>query len=372
MKVRKLSIVFVLSVLMLSVTSASAQQQFGVDAENLDVTVCNPSVGCPLIDQAQAAGAHWMRLLTIWRFLEPSENNFDWGLLPWQVWYAQQHGINIYFTGVWAPQWANGAVSTCPPYTKAHQYDPNGVMGPDCQFGYRDVGRTVTNSNYTYTFFYNLALQFNGSDVSGCPASNVSTCHPLVQYYGVWNEPNGLNNFNDTYFNPNNLGNYLNDFASQYLIPAHNGVKQANPSAFVVAPDIGTGSSACGGFGCGSWDNSWMAPLAWYYSSYFDIISIHGYNGHATDRDNVDRVYNNWAYGRPIWETETAASGGTNDLTLIYVDEYNRMNYWPRVFYSMGGYGSSCGGNTLLCSNDGVTLQQTPYFYAYQSVYGPH
>jgi hypothetical protein len=346
--------------------TASAQgpfQPFGVDAENLDVTKCNPNVGCPLIDLASQAGAQTMRLLAIWWFLEPQQNVFNWGILPWQVWYAQQHGINIYFTAVWPPQWANGATSTTAPYS-----------GQNCG----DCGRTVTDSNFTQTFFYNLALQFNGSDVSGCPAADPNTCHPLVQFFGVLNEPDYMNNYNDTYFNPNNLGNYLNDFMSQWAFPAYSGVKAANPSAYVVGPDLSTvDNTTCGGFSnCNGWDGSWMQPLSQYFSNAFDIISIHGYHqDHGTDTSQIDRVQSSYnPSGKFVWMTETAY-GDPNNITGLYVDEFNRQGYWTKVFYSMGGYGNACGSSTgLLCSADGGnTIQANGAFFTnYQQVYYPH
>jgi hypothetical protein len=67
-------------------------QPFGVDAENLSVTYCNHNVGCPLIDEAAAAGAQYMRLFALWYFMEPEENTYAWGEYPWRVWYAQQQG----------------------------------------------------------------------------------------------------------------------------------------------------------------------------------------------------------------------------------------------------------------------------------------
>ena len=118
--------------------------------------------------------------------------------------------MNVVFTAVYAPQWANGSTCTnCNPINNCSctQTSCNGC----------DTGRTVTSSQYTYNFFYNMAKEFNGSCVSGC-STNATTCHPLVQYFGVWNEPDGLNNYWDKWFD-SDLGNYLNDFNTQYLFP---------------------------------------------------------------------------------------------------------------------------------------------------------
>lgn len=364
-------------IICLAITSARAQgafQPFGLDMENLDVSKCNHNIGCPLLDEAAVAGAQWVRLLAIWYFLEPQQDSYNWGELPWQVWYAGQKGINIYFTATWAPQWANGAISTCPPYAGATQTGPGTSGGGACQNGYQDVGRTVTNSNYTYNFFYNLALQFNGSDTSGCPSGNVSTCHPLVQYFGVWNEPDGLNNYNDVYFDGGNLGNYLNDFVTQYLSPAYNAVKAANPSASVGAADLGTGSGVtCGGFGnCGGWQGSWMQPLSQFFSGSYDFITVHGYHAHhGDDTSMIDTVLSNYAHGKFVWLTETAY-GSSSDVTGLYVDEFNRQGSWTKAFYSGGGYHACSSSDAAICSPDGVNLQLSAWGSAFQQAYFPH
>ena len=286
-------------------TMAQPYQPFGIDGAMLDQGRCNPAVGCKMMDDAASIGVQWVRLGAIWHDIQPTQNGgYNWGSLPYAVWYAQQKGISIYFTAVWAPKWANGAISDCNPFSGANQNNKGTSVYAECANGWQDVGRTVTNSSFTYNFFYNLVREFNGNSNIGC-ATNEDTCHPLVQYFGVWNEPNGLNNYNDTYYNPNNLGNYLNDFVTQYLFPAKQAIVDANPTAYLIAPEVGTGNSiTCGGFnGCSDWFSSWVHPLLKYFSTSFDIISIHGYNSESTDKDNVWLLSN---FRKPIWMTETA------------------------------------------------------------------
>ncbi len=358
-------------------------QPFGVDAENLDVSKCNHTLGaCPLVDMAAQAGAQWMRLFPIWHFIQPNAGTFDWGELPWQVWYAQQHGIQVYFTPTWAPQWANGATSTCPPYAGANQYDCGGTCNTPppnpCQYGYRDVGYSVRSYSYTYNFFYNLALQFNGSDVSGCPTNDASHCHPLVQYFGVWNEPDGMNNFNVANIeSPSNYGNYLNDYAYYYLFPAHDGVKAANPAAYVVAPELGTGSSvSCGGFSnCPSFNDSWMKPIARYFSTSYDIVSIHGYHAdYGADTTAVSKAVA-VAGGKPVWLTETSYPSSPSYVVGLYNNLYRYLPTWnwTKAFYQYGGYEpASQSAGKMVYSNDGSTLLPTAWFSYYQTARQSH
>ncbi len=347
-----------------------AHQPFGTDIESFAASACTPS-GCPFLDDAAAAGAQWVRLLAIWHFLEPTEGNFQWGELPYQIWYAtSQKHMNVYLTATWAPSWANGATQTTyPPYACSGQ--------SQCQ----DVGRTVTSYNYTYNFFSALAREFNGSSVSGC-STNASTCHPLVQYFGVWNEPNEAQNFDDQYF-AQNPGDYLDDFVNQFLSPAYNGVKAGNPSAYVVAPELSTTNSSCGywsepsGYSCGTWQASWMQPMAQYFSGSYDVISIHGYEAESTVKANVLQIEGSFnPAGKPIWVTEHEM-GPSTQVTNTYVDEYNYQSFWTKVFWTFipPAAGYTCSGATaLFCSNNGGStfVQNTAYFDAYYNVYYPH
>jgi hypothetical protein len=347
-------------------------QPFGLDGEELDQGLCSPTYNngsgstCPYIDAAASIGAQWIRIFAIWHDIQPTSTTYNWGTLPYAVWYAQQKGISIYFTATWAPQWANGYTCTnCNPISNC------ACNGNSC--GSCDVGRTVTNSQYTYNFFYNLVSEFNGSSTTGC-STNASTCHPLVQYFGVWNEPDGLNNYWDNWFD-SNLANYLNDYVTQYLAPAHNAIKAANPSAYVVASEMSTGTSVrCGGYtGSCYWNTSWLQPLNQYFYSLYDVISVHGYNTEQTDKSHIDTIWNTYDSGKPIWMTETAYTPASN-LTAVYVDQHNRDSYWTKVFYRADPFTQPCTNtDSVFCTTTGgATITITPYGTAFDQVYAPH
>jgi len=199
---------------------------------------------------------------------------------------------------------------------------------------------------------------------------NPNLCHPLVQYFGVWNEPDGIQNFDDTNYAPNGLGGYVADFVSQYLSPAYNGVRQANASAYVLAPELGTGSSVkCGGFGgtC-QWYSSWDQPLTQTYSTNIDVLTVHGYGATATtDSITVSEAASMWS--KTVWLTETAYSDPSgSQITDLYGFEYTYQNYWTKAFYKLGndapGVAPSCGSSELLiCTTDGMTWQANYPFY---------
>lgn len=297
---------------------------------------------------------------------EPQLNTYSWGELPWQIAYAQKKGVNVYLTVTWPPNWANGAVSQNAPWS--------GNCG--------DCGRTVLNSNNTWNFFYTLGIQFNGSNnytAAACQSGtyNASGCHPLVQYVGLLRETNSINDYNDTYFDSNS-GNFLNDFCNQYLFPAHDGLKSANPSAYLVAPEVSASApSSCGGFNIScNWLNSWLKPMMQYFYASFDVISIHYYStsNEVPVRNAVDSVYNAFGSAKPIWVTESAFTNQSlqsvaSDVTAVYIAEHNRY-YWTKLFYRLGQYEDSCAsGSGLVCGNGGTTLSLEPAFTAYQQVY---
>lgn len=115
-----------------------------------------------------------------------------------------------------------------------------------------------------------------------------------------------------------------------------------------------------------------------FFSGSFDIISVHSHkSSHDDTKSEADTIYSDFGLAKPIWITECdfsgpSPSGQADNVTLVYVDEFNRQSYWTKLFYNLGGYSQSCNGLGLLCGNGGSTLMEQPAFTAYQQVYAPH
>ena len=306
--------------------------------------------------------------------------------------YAQRLGMDVYFTANWPPQWANGA--EC-------------ADGPDCApiigEGHNlTVGYAPTKPEYIEDLFHNLVTHFavNRKTFENDPyESDRPYDRQLrpVRYFGVWNEPNFRSNFNpcnvtgrSCVTNQEDDTGYIEAFVKYYLEPARRGMNSALDISHtsreftkLVAPDL---ADRCGiprrykgvaGFlenilprpwfeklpkqwistdrDC--WINDWAKPLLEnsYYSSLFDIISFHRYDGTSWElRDNADKLGKllvkdpknpnsaRTQYWKPAWMTE---AGGWNlvdrteyeqarNMFWLTWDRNNRRHWWQMSFYA--------------------------------------
>src|SRR5579883_3435949 len=339
------------AVVLASALSVDAQfQPFGVDVERFDPSQCNASVGCPLMDEAAAAGAQFIRLFVLWRYVEPNapvapaypsvygqwtgQHTYDWSELDYEINRANNMGIQVYLVFDWAAPWANGN-----PQPDCSPLDANQI----CANGQWTVGYAILNKYYLLDLAYNAAVHFGS----------------LVNYYGVWNEPNVAINFNLT--NPsdpdyNQNGEYLNVYADRYLSMVWNGIKQGNPSATVVGGEVATNACGTPPSGC-NWYSSWVQPLYQYFSGNWDIMAVHEHRGsHNDTKGDMDTYYALTNGSKPIWTTENDYSSGSNeptDLNLTYVDLFNRQPWWQKNFYTMvrGDQNGFCTYPGLVCDN---------------------
>lgn len=190
-------------------------------------------------------------------------------------------------------------------------------------------------------------------------AYNLASRYPQVNYFGPINEPNVTSNYNP----PGGFtGNYLN-YYMQYLVwPVSSGIKEYNSVNKLVGPDVGLTAGAASGL------NSFISPLHQYFSSSFDVWSVHDYSSdHNGTKNNMDSVFGIVGYSAPVWLTEVGYSASnltdqSNNITGLYVDRYNRSYYWPRAFY-----------HSLQDQSYGLKDQYgnfRPSFYNYQTLYG--
>lgn len=322
-------------------------------------------------NMAQAAHTQWVRILVPWYTLEPNAPNgnyaqsangessgqhtYNWSFIDAQVSDATGRGINIYLNIYWVPPWANGnPYPSCNPVTAATngQCYVNNVAVGNPQ-GYLPV----SNTGFLQDFAYALAHRYDG----------------LVTYYGPMNEPNLTANFNpqqQQLSNPN--GEYLDYYITYLERPVRAGIKAANSANLLVGPDVSL--DVCGiPSGC-SGTNGWIYPINEYFSSEFDVYSVHTYPSTAGGvLSNMEGVYN-VTYGyHPVWLTETGfhvngnLSNQATQVQDLYVNEYNAGTWWAKTFYHVLWDNSDASGSIALLNQD---YSPRPAYYTYQSLYG--
>jgi hypothetical protein len=382
----------------------------GLDVEYILVGTCDSALPrvpleggdpipgyCPELEKLARSGSKWVRFLVLWRWNEPNpptgdpggyghlagDHTYSWDHEDYMVNYAQNLGLNVYLTVLWAPQWANGAdcVDTA-------NCGPLGGKGDDTTVGY-----AVKKPEYISDLFYNLVTHFSQDRQS-------AGLQP-VKYYGVWNEPNFRTNFNPCNVTSGNCApgheddtGYLQAFVNYYLQPAHDALKVADPTAQLVAPDLADRCgvpSWSGNRDC--WFDYWAKPLLESYGFLFDILSIHRYDGdHGgvkaavgkvgkllvanTERPNSAKL----PLFKPLWLTEVGGwkttSGNTQNVQQnmfwLEVDRINRQNYWQMSFYNSfqdgpeSSGGRSCNGSGIICSDD----TEKPTYGTFQWLHG--
>jgi hypothetical protein len=168
--------------------------------------------------KVKAAGITWIRIDISWRLIETSKGNFNFKEVDRIADYAAANALSIYASISDTPGWANGK--------KGSNYP-------------------ATNVNDWKSFVNNIINRYKFK----------------IKYWGIWNEPNVTNFFA--------LGKDI--FVQQILLPAAQTIRTADPTAFIVGPELAhlTGSGAEWYF--------WMKYILDNAGQYFDIISHHLY-----------------------------------------------------------------------------------------------
>ncbi len=164
------------AVLLASAASASA-------ARPLRTAIADPAEFGPessvAFQRTRAAGATMARVLLSWRRVaerrpaepaNPRDPAYDWAAFDRQVSLAVSQGLDPIVAVMWAPSWAEGAVTGAP-----------GSVRPD--------------PDALAEFARAAAVRYGGGFVAG------SGVLPRVRYWQVWNEPNRDYNLSPQYVN---------------------------------------------------------------------------------------------------------------------------------------------------------------------------
>jgi hypothetical protein len=207
--------------------------------------------GTSFVDQemplVEGLGVRLIRIEFPWFLLEPRQGDFDWGRADYIVNAAKSHHVELQPILVYSPAWAAPEPSR-PPSAAA--------------FG---------------SFVQAAAKRYAGT----------------IKYWEIWNEPN--------------LGKYWNASAALYvsdlLVPAHQAIQAANPSAKVI---LG---------GPAGPDMSWLnAVYTAGGGGSFDILAFHDYGDAKTiigDATTLhDLLQGHGQAGKPVWLGEFGIQQG--------------------------------------------------------------
>jgi hypothetical protein len=246
-----------------------------------------------VLAKVKAAGITWIRIDVNWSAIETSKGNSVYTDVDRVVNYATANGLSVYASIGSTPGWANGK-----------------------------KGSTYPASNV--------------QDWKNFVARTVARYKNQVKYWGIWNEPNLKNFFA--------LGK--DKFVQQILLPAAQTIRNADPAAFIVGPDLSHKTET------GTEWYFWLKYILDNAGSYFDIISHHIYEDHGVyymyelleQGDQfipaVKKIVEDSGQGsKPFWITETGWDTRKYSETMQserYLDMLHtraRKNYPQKVFF---------------------------------------
>jgi hypothetical protein len=243
--------------------------------------------------KVKAAGIAWIRIDIHWYLIETSKGKFNYSEVDRVADYAAANGLSIYATIAFTPAWANGNA---------------GINYP------------AANVNDWKDFVNNIINRYKDR----------------IKYWGIWNEPN----LRDFFV-------YGKDaFVQQILLPAAQTIRAADPTAFIVGPELSHKTEA------GMEWYFWLKYILDNAGEYFDIISHHIYEDlgvyymyELLENSNklipaVKQIIQDSGQGdKPFWITETGWNTSKFSETmqsLRYLDMLQtraRKEYPQKVFF---------------------------------------
>lgn len=239
-----------------------------------------------VLDQARDAGIGWVRIDFVWADVETSPDHFDWRVYDAIAAEARDHGIEIFATLAYTPQWA----------TKGPLY----LGVPDDPADWAD-------------FCFRAAKRYKGQ----------------IRYWGLWNEPN--------------LDHFWAGTRQQYidiiLELGADAIHAGNPGAQVGGPELAHLTS-----GDADW-YAWLRDILLQAGDRLDFVTHHVYDTDGPkeitkklagktlfgDRPNLwnavtptlEEVLKSagW-WGKPVWITETGWE--SDEVTEAKQAEYLR------------------------------------------------
>lgn len=171
-----------------------------------------------VLRKVKDAGIKWIRVGASWAGTEPARGLYDWTQLDRITAYADSNDLSVLLVVAYTPGWANN--------NRGIKYPADNVAD------WENFVRIIVNRY-----------------------------KDRVKYWNLWNEPNSEDFF----------GEGKDVFVDQVFLPAARVVRDADPAAFIVGPELAHLTS-----GNSEW-YFWMKYILEQAGDYIDIVSHHIY-----------------------------------------------------------------------------------------------
>ena len=206
---------------------------------------------------------------------------------------------------------------------------------------------------------------------------NMASRYPAVTSWIMWNEPNL-----DKYFSPQLWqGEYLQNVYMDLIVwQMRHAIKDRIPNATIIGPDLFTpdwGEDKLqqdkNWWYTHKWLTNWADTLLRYFSTDFDIFTIHNYTiipyGHYMAAARLWNKMNQLGKVKPIWLSEFNFGNATCDQTEGLIADktyylYDYYMFWERsAYYALhdGCVSESCGGGLLKSRFYGYVIKPILY-----------
>lgn len=243
------------------------------------------------LDLIKDAQIGWIRVDLVWNVVEPKPKQYRWDMVDRLVKNAEERNIDILAILGYCPEWAsqNGNIHNPPRSVEEWQ-------------------------EYVKTI--------------------VSRYKGRINYWTLWNEPNSKTSFRGT----------LDQFIEDVFLPGIQAVKEANPNAKIVGPDLAHLKGA-------KW-NIWLEEILKRAGKEIDVISHHCYKSKPKKvKRNLEGMVPPWdppavrkilektgCLGKPFWLTEVGFR--SNKVGTLKQSEYlinflkmnEKMEWIDKVF----------------------------------------
>jgi len=249
--------------------------------------------GNDVLQKVKDAGIKWIRIDINWFAVEQTVGNFNYTEIDRVVAFADANDLSILAVLAYTPGWANN--------NKGINYPPD-------------------NEFYWKYFVQETVRRYKNS----------------IKYWCIWNEPN-LDDF---------FAEGKDAFVEKIFIPAGDGIRGTDPTAFIVGPGLSHLTSQ------GREWYFWMTYILTLAGEYIDVVSHHIYKSEGVSRiydvleqgDNLipavkDVVKDTGHEFKPFWITETGwhtnqvSETEQGDRYLSMLQKRKEKDYPKKIFF---------------------------------------